>query len=847
MRDASDKGTESNDEIRCRNTTGHDHDAGVRDWQRRSPAADNHADKPVRRRRGPTNFTIESTWRNAAEIEYRVVGRTADEGDDFSRESGEACHLPNPNTTEPEHYCDNGAQRTPYRVWVFHYSDDAANEGDETYTVEAWITRYATGPPDPRPSSPNGANARADAPRASDGNHHRQHRAGGTRDDKRPRELHDGDRVRGRGGSLSLTIQYTPEPETSHLAASVDWSTSDDDAIAGRDYNAASGTVRFSACATACSTQTRSIRISTREDVVRERDEEFLVSLSNPVNAEMQRQDSEWVLVTIVDDEENGAPRIKLTASRTRVPAGGTAVLLADGSDDEGNIASYEWSGAGRFSGTDALGDWERKWTAPRPHSESQYTLTVTVTDDEGATASDSVTMTVEGAPVDPENERPTVTLTASQTAVSTGGAVTLTASARDPDGSISSYTWSGEGLSSETSRVVQWTGPNVTASTEYVLKVTVTDDDGATASDSVSVRVDPNRAPTVTLTADNYAPARGSTVRLTAAGRDSDGNIASHTWSGEGLSGETAAAVDWTAPEPDETTEYTLTVTVTDDDGATGTDSVKVRVEGPDNQAPSVGGIGVSRCLNEGIILPGTDCNLTAAVSDADGSVAAASWSGEGRFSNTGISGGTAEATWRPPNVRVARNTTVTLVVTDNDGATTEKSQTWELDGHSSCGNTGCKPPTVDAGADRTVDGGATVDLTVTSSRASSFEWSGTGGTFGTVGSDGAVTWTAPSPRTQTDYTLTVTAIGSGSTPQKGTDDIVITVNASANRSPTVSLAASKTNPMGGETITLTATADDPDGTIASYAWSGDGIRNTGTPGSAEWTAPNDETARTR
>ena len=154
------------------------------------------------------------------------------------------------------------------------------------------------------------------------------------------------------------------------------------------------------------------------------------------------------------------------------------------------------------------------------------------------------------------------------------------------------------------------------------------------------------------------------------------------------------------------------------------------------------------------------------------------------------------------------------------------------------------CRPPTASITADETtVDGGDDVSLTVTGERIQSYEWSATGGTFGTVASNGAVTWTAPSPRAETSYTLTVTVRGRDG--QTATANVTITVNATANENPTVTLTASKSRVSVGETITLTAAATD-DGEVVSYAWSPASIKNTSTPGSASWTAPATDTEAT-
>ena len=317
-------------------------------------------------------FEIGGNWDYNAEIEFRTVDGTATSDADYRGDSGSVCHNPEDDQGNEREYCENGGQKAPCEAAAVHYTDDQV-ESDETYYMEAWVTRYETGATDANGmpvwrECPSGCGRARVTATIIDNTEEEEPEAEGrvsfTADTASVDE----------GKSISLTVKFTPKPDTTHGAASVDWTTTDDTATAGRDYNHASDTVRFSACSISCSEQTRTIRVSTRQDEVREPDERFTVNLSNPNNAEMLLHDSQWVLVTIRDDEENGLPRVELIARKTRVEAGGGVELVAEAVDDEGPVESYEWSGAGDFSKVPGAenADWKRIWTAPRPHTPDE-------------------------------------------------------------------------------------------------------------------------------------------------------------------------------------------------------------------------------------------------------------------------------------------------------------------------------------------------------------------------------------------------------------------------------------------------------------------------------------------
>jgi len=116
-----------------------------------------------------------------------------------------------------------------------------------------------------------------------------------------------------------------------------------------------------------------------------------------------------------------------------------------------------------------------------------------------------------------------------------------------------------------------------------HTITLTVTDDDGATSTDTVEITVEevPNQAPIANAgAAQQITDADGNgveTVTLDGTGSsDSDGTIASYEWKeGETVLGSTATITIDLA-----TGGHTITLTVTDDEGATSIDTVNINVK---------------------------------------------------------------------------------------------------------------------------------------------------------------------------------------------------------------------------------------------------------------------------
>ncbi len=203
------------------------------------------------------------------------------------------------------------------------------------------------------------------------------------------------------------------------------------------------------------------------------------------------------------------------------------------------------------------------------------YTVTFTVTDDDGGVGSDTVTITV-------LNIAPVVEAGLDQT-VNEGATVFFDGSFTDP-GFLDTHTiaWNfGDGSSVETGSLspTHEYGDNGV----YTVTLTVTDKDGGVGSDTLTIIVD-NVAPAVNVGPDQIVD-EDTTVDFTGIFTD-PGWLDSFDYSWN--FGDGSPAVTGTALTPYTLLAsyvyqypgvYTVTLTVTDDDGGVGTDSLVVTV----------------------------------------------------------------------------------------------------------------------------------------------------------------------------------------------------------------------------------------------------------------------------
>jgi hypothetical protein len=191
-----------------------------------------------------------------------------------------------------------------------------------------------------------------------------------------------------------------------------------------------------------------------------------------------------------------------------------------------------------------------------------------------------------------PSNVPPVANAGNNQT-VNAGASVQLSASAStDSDGSIISYAWTQTSgtpvsLTGANTATASFTAPSVGG--DLVFKVIVTDNDGATASASVTITVIPaNLPPIANAGPDQTVTDKFRTVVTLngSASYDPDGSIAAYQWtqtSGPSvtLTGATTSTASFTAASRESAT-LVFQLTVTDNQGAQASDSVTITLVKP-------------------------------------------------------------------------------------------------------------------------------------------------------------------------------------------------------------------------------------------------------------------------
>ena len=327
--------------------------------------------------------------------------------------------------------------------------------------------------------------------------------------------------------------------------------------------------------------------------------------------------------ITSTTNSTNEAPIVLATASNQDTMDGENVYFKDLGSyDPDGSIAKYEWRDMDGILLSDTKELNRKLYYYPQydflKNGTTRFVKTLTVTDNKGKTASKSFEIIVNKRAN--QNQSPTANAGNDKTIIK-GDSVTLSGSGADVDGTIASYEW--KNGSTVLSTNDSFSKNDFTVGV-HTLKLTVKDNNGAIGSDKVIITVNEqaveNQAPTANAAVNNISAPIGVAIVFNAnTSSDSDGNIIAFEWK----LGDTVLSTEESFSKSDFTVgTHTVVLKVTDNEGATATDSIEVTIKNPatDTTPPVITLIGeetINLTVGDTYIEPGAT-----AVDNKDGDI---------------------------------------------------------------------------------------------------------------------------------------------------------------------------------------------------------------------------------
>ena len=426
-------------------------------------------------------------------------------------------------------------------------------------------------------------------------------------------------------------------------------------------------------------------------------------------------------------------------------------------------------------------------------------------------------------------NQPPVANAGADQILTLPQNSIALSGTGTDPDGTISFYEWSqlsGPSPANITSVYTANTTVNNLVEGAYIFTLKVTDNKGATATSNVTIRVNGqapvvNQPPVANAGTSQTVTLPVNSVTLSGSGSDPDGTINFYEWTQSSGPSQAAIASPYSA-----TTgvinllegTYVFTLKVTDNKGATATSNISVKVNAASvapNQKPSA-----NAGTNQTITLPTNSATVSGSGSDPDGSISFYEWKQTSGPSRANIAS--------PYSASTAVNNLVegiyvfTLKVTDNNLAIDTSNVTITVN----ASLTSNQPPSANAGNNQSITlplnsvnlsgSGSDPDGTI-----SSYEWSQISGPAQANFASANSASTVVNNLIEGSYVFTLKV-----TDNKGataTSNMTVTVNAVQtlpNQPPIANAGVNQVITLPVNSVTLSGSGSDPDGTISFYEW---------------------------
>ena len=509
----------------------------------------------------------------------------------------------------------------------------------------------------------------------------------------------------------------------------------------------------------------------------------------------------------------NTAPTANAGPDQTIILPASLVNLTGTGTDPDGTIATYAWTKISGPAGS-IITSPATAATSVTALVQGVYVFRLTVTDNLGATGFDDVQITVNPVP----NIPPTANAGTDQTITLPTNTVNLNGSGTDPDGTISTYLWtkiSGPAAGTITNAAAAATSVTGLVAGVYKFELKVTDNGGATAKDTMQVTVNSaaNIPPTANAGPDQTITLPTNTVNLNGSGTDPDGTISTYLWTK--ISGPAAGTITNAAAAATSVTGlvagiYKFELKVTDNGGATARDTMQVTVNPAANIPPTA-----NAGPDQTITLPTNTVNLNGSGTDPDGTISTYLWTKISGPAAGIITNAAAAAT--PVTGLVAGIYKFELKVTDNSGATARDTMQVTVNLVANI------PPTANAGPDQNITlPTSTVTLsgsgTDTDGTIATYAWTKISGPVGSIITSPTTAATSVTALVQGVYVFRLTITDNlGAT---GFDDVQITVNPAPNIPPTANAGPDQNITLPTNTVNLSGSGTDPDGTISTYLW---------------------------